>query len=329
MRHYYIPRRYAVGEIYFSGHDLDCEIHMHESLACCADHSVRAIDDVIFSARKTLLFYTDEEYNRMVYGFRKSLDRFSDFRKLSVYVGLLEKHRQQLLKGSKVCLKCEELQKVLEKVKILSVRTEVNCRNDLIIDESNKADWNLSNPYCVSREKWEKLLYRVCNDMGLNLKVVSLKNLCDITYNVRTSTIDCTVLAALSYYKVACNLDHQIKVSQTDCSLEHNLLKKKYNCDLSLKVYNKLIDCNISPTVIKTVYDCGMSLDVEVREKEICPILITLTGTRLNVCDLNFDSKLTKKECELIASISKNPGQCNLIDGLYDQLDTEYVHFLK
>lgn len=142
------------------------------------------------------------------------------------------------------------------------------CRTDLQVDEKNRESWNLSNPYCVSRHRWEKLLYQQC----------------DLTFTTSHEIIPCELVAYFSAAKVACDLEFQQTITPYDCRIHYDALVEQYDCSLSYDEYAKLLDCNLTINAINYVYSCDMELQAGAGLYDCT--LITQDGAAVRIGDL-------------------------------------------
>lgn len=130
------------------------------------------------------------------------------------------------------CMEECDVQAILENInKEFPMISHNICRDDLIIDETNKDFWNSNNPRCVSRYSWEKLKYLYCD---LEYHIDAAVQQCDLGF---TPTLD-------------------IK----DCQLSYNSLIEAYDCSLSFKDYTDLLNCNLSHDAINYIYSCGLTI---------------------------------------------------------------------
>src|SRR5690606_19270264 len=166
-----------------------------------------------------------------------------DYNRTSLYRWFLDRVTQGI--DFSCCIDECEVEAIYEKIARDYPQTgHVRCRTDLKVDEKNRDSWNQSNPYCVSRYEWEKLLYYQC----------------DLTFTTSHEVLPCKLVAYFSAAKVACDLDFKQQVTAYDCRLQYDALVTKYDCSLSYEEYVRLIDCNLTHTAINYVYDCGMQL---------------------------------------------------------------------
>src|SRR5690606_14619871 len=109
-----------------------------------------------------------------------------DYNKTSLYRWFLDRVTQGI--DFSCCIDECEVEAIYEKIARDYPQTgHVRCRTDLKVDEKNRESWNQSNPYCVSRYEWEKLLYYQC----------------DLTFTTSHEVLPCKLVAYFSAAKVA------------------------------------------------------------------------------------------------------------------------------
>lgn len=195
-------------------------------------------------------------------GISKNGELLVEYKEIKNLLSVIQKEIKNLYTNTKSCICKESLCKIKDTaIGILGVSCYDDCRLDLKIDSSNEEDWIANNPYCVSRENWEKLLYRVCNDMKVTLSVV--KKRCDIVYDV------------VAEYR-NCDIDYTLDSHILDCTSEFNIIKTDLDCDITFDVYRTLRDCGISFSTISEALNCGITFDID-RENN-CPMIVTLDG---------------------------------------------------
>jgi len=281
-------------------HGNGCDTIVCHDLSCCTDHSPRVLSDIIYSIDKHIVENTNKEYNYKVYGYARSSNNQEEFETLKVFRELLFRYRTSILFDNEPCLSCSDIQKVIEKVrKLTGSQCKPSNRKDIYIDSSGKLDWDKNNPYCVSREKWEELAYHVCDAIGIDIKLTNKSALCDIYLELDINPIMCDVIYELSVHKRNCDLGYKLVRTKEECALDYTILIKKTNCDLTFDQYIKFIDCNVSHKLIRKVYDCGMSLEVN-RSDDLCPIIVSTTGQKIPICDIDFNTIVNVSNCQSI-----------------------------
>ncbi|MCA9397879.1 hypothetical protein KC573_03540 [candidate division WWE3 bacterium] len=241
---------------------------------CCICYDPK-LDALIYQSKATLENLSNEIVKSLSYGYSCDKNAKPKMDLLQNYLYVLEDENRKIALGGKPCLNCYVLQSLAEKVRKLTTSCNIALRKDLIIDRSEEEAWIAENPYCVSREKWERIAHIVCEafnldikivevtkDCDLDLEVMSVETVCDLTFEIVRNIIPCDIILAISAYQEACDLGLTITRSEEECKIDFDLLVEEVNCDLDLKAYQKLIECNLSFDVIKTVYENGCSFNI-------------------------------------------------------------------
>lgn len=284
----------------FIGHNLDCDICVVEELACCSNHSVNALDEIIYNINSAIADMGKELLYHELYGYKikecKNLDKYIQ---LKTQRDSIKKHMVASIKNATTCLKCKELEIIIENVKkILGHSCYVFVRGDIEIDSTNKTQWDTDNPYCVSREKWEELAYKVCDSLGIDISITSLDELCDIAFNTIITPQLCNIIDRFKIEKQNCDPNYELIINEQQCELDYNLLIHSTSCTLDFELYKELLHCNLDATFIQEIYSCDMELKLT-KEKQNCAILVTTTGTEIDLCSLNFniETELNNSNC--------------------------------
>jgi hypothetical protein len=282
----------------FIGHTLDCDICIVEDLACCSNHSVNTLDNLIYNIDNAIAEMGKELLYFELYGYKiKECKDLNKYIQLKTQREAIKKHMIAMIKNASTCFKCNELEVLIENVKkVLGHECTVFIRTDINIDSSNKTEWDVNNPYCVSREKWEELAYRVCGDLGFNLEIIDLSAACEITFNTVITPQLCDIIADIKVEKQNCDITSTLTLEEEKCELDYNLLVSSTNCNVSYSLYKELLSCNLTSKIIREVYDCDMSLKIN-KENPSCAILVTVTGMELNLCDFNIETQLNNPNC--------------------------------
>lgn len=251
---------------------------------CCICYDPE-LDSLIYQSKKTLSKLSHEIVKSKAYGYScdKRAEEKADL--LQNYLRTLEDENRKIAIGGKPCLNCDDAQSLAEKVRRLTTSCENCIREDYSVDESMEELWIAQNPYCVSREKWEKIAYTVCRafnidilaedltkDCDITLEALSVEQACNLTFEILREIIPCDIMLAISAYNEVCDLGLTISRTEEECALDFKILKEEVDCDLSLKAYKDLIKCNLSFDIIKTVYENGCTIEVE---NGLIPVLST------------------------------------------------------
>lgn len=234
------------------------------------------LDKLIYQSKEALERFSIEGVKARFNGFScdKKADHKSDL--LQNYLRVLEDEYRKISLGGEPCIDCKDLQTLSERVRKLSASCNLDMRRDVIVDLSGEEAWIAQNPYCVSREDWERLAYIVCaefkldivltevgEDCDLDLEVTRVEQMCDITFEIIRKIIPCDIMIALSIREEMCDLSLTVTRTEEECELDFNILISEVECDIDLETYIKLVECNLSFDVIKTVYENGCSFEID------------------------------------------------------------------
>ncbi len=195
-------------------------------------------------------------------GISRNGELLIEYKHIKNLLSVIDTELSNLYNNTKSCLCPDVLCKIKDKaIEILGVSCFDECRKDIKVDSTNEQEWIAQNPYCVSREKWEENLYRVCSDMQVSLTVVKKK--CDILFDI------------VKEYQ-SCDLTYDFDSEFKDCKVEFTLLKIPKDCKITYDIFSTLRNCGISYNLIEKALECGITFDVD-RENN-CPMIVTLEG---------------------------------------------------
>lgn len=251
--------------------------------SCCVCYDPK-LDLLIYQSKSKLEKLSNEIVKFKCYGYScdKKAEEKSDL--LLNYLRVLSDENRNINLGGKPCLNCYNLQALAEKVRQLAHDCDIICRKDVlkVEDELIRNKWIMANPHCVSRERWEKLSYIVCDifdieisaedvteNCDIDLEVLSIEEACDLSFELSRNIIPCDVMIAVSVFKEVCDLDLKVSRDEIECEIDFNLLIEQIECDLTLKIYQELIECNLSFDIIKTIYENDCSIEKNEKE-ELC-----------------------------------------------------------
>lgn len=234
------------------------------------------LDRFIYKSKYGLSKFSLEKIKKLYYGY--SCDKKSEEKidMLNRYLSVLEDEYRKLYLGAKECLDKNQLQCLFEKINKISLHCNLDLRSDYSIDKTDFDAWVANNPFCVSREKWEKLAYVVCGifnldiiiqkdsaDCDIDFDLVAKEKKCDLTFEIIRKTVSCDIIVAISVYKHVCDLNLKISRDEEQCKYDFQILLSETNCNLDFKTYKKLVyDCNMSFDIVKTIYDGGCSITI-------------------------------------------------------------------
>lgn len=244
------------------------------------------LDKHIYSSKNRLDMFSNSLMKYKYYGYSLKPNLIEDMALLQSYKGILEDELLNHTLGGKGCLYSKDLQSLLEKVSRLTVSCNIEQRKDLKIfsTQESRDKWVAQNPHCVSRERWEKLAYIVCDSINLDLTVIDNTMMCDITFELIRDIISCDLMVALSVREEACDLNLEVSRSEKECEIDFKLLKESIDCNLTLESYKKLVANNFTYDIIYTVYENGCTLEIGDTIELVTPI------NRYNVNNIKFNS---------------------------------------
>lgn len=219
-----------------------------------------SFDKLIYQSKFTLNTLSQRRADARTLGYSFTPEAELKLETLRSYLHVLDDEYENIVLGGKPCLDCNKLQRLAEKTRLLSLSCDTSDRKDQKTDSSAEAAWIAKNPYCVSREKWERLAYKVCGDLKLSLS--SVEAVCDITFELIRKLIPCDIMVSIAVYKQQCDLDLHINRTEEECDIDFEILSTETTCDLDLKTYKTLIANNMSYDVIRNVYENGCTLEL-------------------------------------------------------------------
>lgn len=237
-------------------------------------------DQLIYQSKSALNILSQKRAESRSLGYSFTGD--DKLETLRGYLRVLNDEEENIILGGKACLDCNNLQKLAESVRRLSATCDLSSRKDQKVDYSAEAAWITKNPYCVSREKWEKLAYQVCGELKLNISAV--ETVCDITFEIVRKLIPCDIMVSIAVYKQQCDLDLHISRTEEECEIDFEILSEETNCDLDLKTYKTLVANNFSYDIIRNVYENGCTLELN----DSAEVAIVTPLRTYQVKDLNF-----------------------------------------
>jgi len=231
---------------------------------CCVCYNFD-FDDLIYQSKSVLNILGQKKAESKKGG--SSFSGGSKIDKLESYLKLIEDEKLNINFGGKGCLDCDKLQSISEKIRRITATCEKSIRKNLFVDNSMEEKWIAQNPYCVAREKWEELAYRVCAEFKIDIE--SIEEKCDITFEIVRSLIPCDLMVSLSVYEEVCDLKLEINRTEEECKIDFELLKSEVECDLNFRTYKTLIENNFSYDIIKNIYENGCTIVVDDSEIRI------------------------------------------------------------
>jgi hypothetical protein len=259
------------------------------------------IDALVYQLKVNLSRLSDNLVKQEYYGFSCDKSAKSKADILLKYLSILEDEQHKIALGGKSCLSNYNRQKLAEKVRQKTRYCNIYERVDVIKDKSGLANWEISNPFCVARERWEKIAKTICAAFNLEIAINAATNgdaLCNISLEIVKESISCDLIVAISVYHEMCELNFSVSRTEQECALDFEMLLEKTDCDLSFDAYKALIECNLSFDVLKAAYDAGCTFNIG------DPIsLTTSTGITYELSELKLKNK---PDIEAINSLGIN-----------------------
>lgn len=269
---------------------MSCNICLNDlcSGGCC-DIDYKTLSGIAYNLRLKIAEIGDNYAERLKEGISCSPKAF-DFRSHSIGRTSLSKEAQLIVQYKKLrqllftvekevknlynevdsCVSSKVICKIKEEaIGILGYNCLNVCRSDVRITTEGLEDWIEANPYCISRESWEKYLYRVCNDMQIEISAVKVR--CDLVFDI-----------VRQYRSGATSIGAGNLKDDTDCKIEYQLLAQKLDCGITYDIYKTLHDCGITYDLISQALECGITFSLD-RENN-CPMIFTVQGG-FSLCD--------------------------------------------
>lgn len=247
------------------------------------------LDKLIDESENTLAHWGQKYQESKAWGY----DCYNETKhiKLQLLRDILLKYRMQLQHGVKPCLDDRRIQLAIEETnKLVILGCCKTASSTLKVDPSGREEWERVNPYCVAREKWEALAYKICGD--IKIKVKSTTTACDISYMITSKEVDCSLGYAIESHKTNCKITFDVT--------EEEWSKKVKNT--SYKDGKKLSRCGISFDHIVSMEKCGITTSYN--EVQKCPQM-TYEGKTVVLADLDTDKEFSAENaCKYINQIT-------------------------
>jgi len=248
-----------------------------ESANQCADNSkccsTFGISKDLQAGYNKLSILSEQKLRRDSWGHECSSTIDKDVEDLCTYLEVLEDEKDKLSQGYQPCLKCEDLTKLREKIKLASM----GCQGQYELcekDESNREIWKLANPNCFAYEVWEKCLIDFCAGINVNFEAIkSLPN--KLIVDIATEEIP---LSSLSIHAeditktenpIRLNInsvehkDESVKLKIEFSEEKKNLILNAIVSEVSsdeLKIVAECLDTGLTTAALNIVYQHGISL---------------------------------------------------------------------
>lgn len=166
------------------------------------------------------------------------------------------------------------------------------------VDDSGLNDWIAYNPFCVSKEVWEKFTVTYLDKLNVDLEVLPIEQKCDIVLDIVARNISEELLRL-------CDLDVELDVSINGVDLD---LKAFLNeCDISLEAVVKSPEsCELDFEAFASRHECDLRISaVSKTINNQCRLELDLLRENTN-CDLDFDTYVHLKSCNVSYNLIKS-----------------------
>ena len=255
-------------------------------------YSLWELDALLYNLKLELIKLSEDNLPFLKFKYKKSTDE--EIVKISFYIYSLQYVTNRLSADRTVCLCPDELGKLYSKAEetLGSIKNiyELEDRKDVTIDLTKELEWIKNNPYCSSREDWERLSFVLCRDLKVEITATELK--CNFTFDVVKEEITCDVLTALSIAEKACKLNVIIKRTDEQCKAEWKVFLEQYPGTINFKTYKSALNNhNLTFEAIKAIYDAGLTLGLN--KLGTCYLKTNLTSYDLS--DISFSNLITSQ----------------------------------
>lgn len=139
-----------------------------------------------------------------------------------------------------------------------------NLVNEVIVNDDYKEDWEINNPNCVNRKRWEKIAYKICTKYQLQIDISKTDLMCNLAFDIVRNTISCDVLTTISLQQKLCDLNIKINRTKEECETDYKLLIESFpNCNLTKKEYITLTNNNYSYEMISNTYKHNLKFEID------------------------------------------------------------------
>lgn len=265
-----------------------CQICLNDQCdSGCCELSYSVLQDLVYGIKKEIARIGDNYANRLKSGYSCSPTDFEfrgnshtrdklnegaslilQYKKLSQLLFALNKELKNSYFENESCVLSKTVCNLKDQaLSLLGFNCLGQCRQDIMVSTEGLEQWIETNPYCVAREKWEELLYAVCDEIQVSIEVV--KHACDIIFEIQQEYKNCAI-------------DFTVDLTEKDCRIQYELLVRDVDCSITFELFKELLDCGISYNLIRTALSCGLSFDID--RTDNCPMIVTMTGT-YSLCD--------------------------------------------
>lgn len=139
-----------------------------------------------------------------------------------------------------------------------------NKVNEVIVNDEYKENWEINNPNCVNRKRWEKIAYKICTKYQLQIDITKTDLMCNLAFDIVRNTLNCDILTTISLQQKLCDLNIKINRTKEECETDYKLLIESFpNCNLTKKEYIILTNNNYSYEMISNTYKHGLKFEID------------------------------------------------------------------
>lgn len=161
------------------------------------------------------------------------------------------------------CLNKKELQIYKDNITKLTYDCKTSLK-EVTVNDDYKEQWELNNPNCVNRKRWEKIAYKICTKYQIQIDITKTDLMCNIAFDIVRNVINCEVLTTLSLHQKLCELNVVVNRTKEECETDYKLLIESYpHCNLTKKEYITLVNNNYSYEMISNTYKHNLKFEID------------------------------------------------------------------
>lgn len=181
---------------------------------------------------------------------------------------------------------------------------------EILVDSTFKEDWEIANPNCVNRKRWEKIAYKICAKYNLVVDINKIEAVCSLAFDIVKNTIHCDVLTSISIQQKMCDLNLEVNRSKAECDVDYKLLIEKHpNCNLTKREYIYLVENNYSFEIISNTYEHDLKFEVDSKGNIK---LISPTYSYILPSELRFKDVVVNKNSNSLILLDKQLKEYNI-----------------
>ena len=272
------------------------------SILCCEEPTLNGVTEVLYAVKEEISLIGEGLLNNMLYGTRLVEDH-DRIRKLNVFHSLLCRLRDALRNQGSLCLSCKQVHIICEGIsRTLGLKCSGKNLLGLEIDSSRLSEWTPSNPFCISYDKWQAAMYRVCDTVGLTITRVDGNKACQLAADIVQKKVDCEIFAEIAQKHADCVVKYNIftddksceanyvgVITKNTCKINYKALIKSSKCDVGFHDYVNIMNCGVDAKLVKKIYSCGMS--VKFNGEKRCPMIVTAEGKEYFFTDFDVHNE--------------------------------------